>query len=76
MRIIEYKDSITIDEVKSGEIIRTETGNFYLVVKAPRCKPRFIRVDLSKEERNFAGKITEVFNVNGQARILPTEKEV
>ena len=74
--IIDYKDDITIEEVKTGEVIRTENGIYYLVVKLPRCKPRFIEVDLRKEVKILPGKITEVFSTNGKARILPTEKEI
>lgn len=71
----EYKDDITIEEVKTGEVIRTENGTYYLVVKLPRCKPRFIELDLSKNVHEITGKIEAVFSNNGEARILPTEKE-
>lgn len=72
----EYKDNITIDEVKSGEVIRTEIGTYYLVIKLPRHRPAYIEVDISKRRYEIKGEIETVFAYNGQARILPTEKEI
>lgn len=72
----EYKDDISIDDVKSGEVIRTENETYYLVVKLPRNRPRFIEIDPKNYQHVIVGKITEVFAHNGSARILPTEKEI
>ena len=72
----EYKDNITIDEVKSGEIIRTDARKHYIVIRLGRLRPRFIELDLSKEVHEITGKIEAVFSYNGEARILPTEKEI
>ena len=72
---IEYKDNISIDEIKTGEVIRTETGTYYLVIKLPRSSPRFIAIDITKASKSIPVKITEVFSTNGKARILPTSKE-
>lgn len=72
----EYKDDISIDEVKSGEDVRTDAGKYYLVIKLGRLKPKFVELDLSKQGHEITGKIETVFTHNGSARILPTEKEI
>ena len=72
----EYKDNITIDDVKTGEVVRTEIGTYYLVIKLPRNRPRFIEIDPKYYQHVLPAKITEVFSTNGTARILPTEKEI
>lgn len=72
----EYKDNITIDDVKSGEVIKTNTGKYYLVIKLNRLAPDFVEVNLSRRQKNIEDKIEAVFGHNGFARILPTDKEI
>lgn len=71
----EYKENITIDDVKTGEIIRTENGGCYLVVKMPRTRPRFIEIEPKNYQHVLPGKITGVFKPNGIGRIHLIKKE-
>lgn len=76
MKQAEYKEIITLKEVKTGEIIRTEFNEYYLVIKTPHApKPRYLRVDPAKPQLEITGEITTVFKPNGIARIQTIIKE-
>lgn len=71
-----YKDNITIDDVNSGETIRTKNGQYFLVIKMGRSRPRFIEINPENYQHVLPDDIEAVFSIRGSARILPTEKEV
>lgn len=73
---VEYKDIITYDDIKTGEIIRTRLGTYYLVIKMPRNRAKFIEINPFQNTYEIDGMVEAVFKPNGKARILPTSKKV